>query len=85
MLFDAGFRVEVDESDGRLSGRVRAAATRKIPLIVVVGRREVESRSVTVRYRSGAEQSMTLDEFVSTTRQLVDCKSLEWAGHVTKD
>ena len=45
-------------SDGRLPAKVRAAVTRKIPLIVVIGRREVEERSVTVRDRSGQERPM---------------------------
>ncbi|WP_254854163.1 threonine--tRNA ligase [Nocardia donostiensis] len=85
ILFDAGIRVDVDENDGRLPGRVRAAVTRKIPLIIVVGRREAESRSVTVRYRSGNEESMPIDDFVAKARNLIDSKSLEGAGHATEN
>ena len=85
VLFDAGLRVDVDSSDGRLNAKVRAAVTRKIPLIVVVGRREAEQRAVSVRYRSGEERSMSLDEFVTHARELVRTKSLDGAGHLRRE
>ncbi|CAJ58970.1 MULTISPECIES: threonine--tRNA ligase [Frankia] len=81
-LLDADVRVDVDASDGRLPARVRTAVTRKIPLIVVVGRREVEEGSVSVRDRSGQETSMPLADFVRRVRELIDTRSLEGAGHL---
>jgi threonyl-tRNA synthetase len=81
-LVAGGFRADVDASDGRLNARLRTAITRKIPLIVVVGRREAEQRSVSVRYRSGQEVSMPLDAFVEHVTDLVRTKSLEGAGHL---
>lgn len=81
-LFDAGLRVDVDASDARLNAKVRAATIRKIPLILVVGRREEEHQSVSVRYRSGEERSMTLDAFTEHALGLVRSKSLEGAGHL---
>jgi threonyl-tRNA synthetase len=82
VLVDAGLRADVDASDSRLNAKIRAAVTRKIPLIVVVGRREAEQRTVTVRDRSGKETPMPLDEFVEHTKDLVRSKSLEGAGHL---
>lgn len=82
VLFEAGMRVDIDASDARLNAKVRAAVTRKIPLIVVVGRREAEQRSVSVRYRSGEETSMALGAFVEQALQLIHTKSLEGAGHL---
>lgn len=84
-LLDAELRADVDTSDGRLPAKVRAAITRKIPLIVVIGRREAEQRTVTVRYRSGQETPMSLDEFVEHAKDLVRSKSLEGAGHLRRD
>ncbi|MGH3719569.1 MAG: threonine--tRNA ligase [Pseudonocardiaceae bacterium] len=81
-LVDADLRADVDTSDGRLPAKVRAAITRKIPLIVVLGRREADHRTVTVRYRSGQETPMPLDEFVEHAKELVRSKSLEGAGHL---
>ncbi|HKY13328.1 MAG TPA: threonine--tRNA ligase [Microthrixaceae bacterium] len=81
VLFEAGFRSQTDLSDGRLAAKVRDAAKRRIPFTVVVGRREADDRSVTVRVRSGEEETMPLDAFVARLRELVDSKSLEGAGH----
>lgn len=82
LLSEADLRVDVDASDNRLPAKVRAAVTRKVPLILVVGRREAENRSVSVRYRSGKEESMPLDAFLKHAQELVRSKSLEGAGHL---
>lgn len=84
ILLDADLRVDVDHSDGRLPAKVRAAVTRKIPLILVVGRREAEQNTVSVRYRSGEERSMTIDSFVDHALDLIRTKSLEGAGHESR-
>jgi threonyl-tRNA synthetase len=81
-LLDADVRADVDAGDGRLNARIRTAITRKIPLIVVVGRREVDQRTVSVRYRSGDEVPMPLDAFVTHVTDLVRTKSLEGSGHL---
>jgi threonyl-tRNA synthetase len=82
LLVEAGFRADVDAGDGRLNARLRTAITRKIPLIVVVGRREASQRSVSVRYRSGEEVPMALDAFLAHVTDLVRTKSLAGAGHL---
>ncbi|MGQ0838424.1 threonine--tRNA ligase [Actinokineospora sp.] len=82
ILFEAGLRVDVDAGDSRLNAKIRTAVTRKIPLILVVGRREAEQQTVTVRYRSGEETSMAVDAFVEHALELVRSKSLEGAGHL---
>jgi threonyl-tRNA synthetase len=82
LLVEAGFRADVDAGDGRLNARLRTAITRKIPLIVVVGRREAQQRSVSVRYRSGQEVPMPLDAFLAHLTDLVRTKSLDGAGHL---
>jgi threonyl-tRNA synthetase len=84
-LLDAGLRSQVDHSDARLAAKVRTAVTRKIPLILVVGRREAEEGTVTVRVRSGEETAMSLDDFVAYARELVATKSLEGAGHLVRE
>jgi len=83
VLAGAGLRADVDTSDGRLPGKVRTAVTRKIPLIVVVGKREAAARAVTVRYRSGEEVTMPLAAFTEQATGLVRTKSLDGAGHLT--
>ena len=85
VLFDADMRAELDTSDNRMQAKVRAAVTRKVPLIVVVGRREAENRSVSVRYRSGEEKSMPLEAFLAHATELIRTKSLAGAGHLTAE
>ncbi|MPZ88435.1 MAG: threonine--tRNA ligase [Nitriliruptorales bacterium] len=82
VVLDAGLRVDVDASDARLNAKIRTAVTRKIPLILVVGRREAEQQAVSVRYRSGDEKSMAVDVFVEHALDLVRSKSLDGAGNL---
>jgi threonyl-tRNA synthetase len=50
-----GLRVEVDDSDNRMQNKIRLAQEQKVPYMLVLGDREVEARSATVRPR-GAEK-----------------------------
>jgi threonyl-tRNA synthetase len=55
-----GLRVEVDESSNRMQNKIRLAQEQKVPYMLVLGDREVEARTATVRGRAaaaGAEQS----------------------------
>jgi threonyl-tRNA synthetase len=51
----------------------------------VVGRREADERTVTVRYRSGEEITTSLDAFVDEALGLIRTKSLTGAGHLVPD
>ncbi len=60
-----GLRVEIDEREERMNAKIRSAELRKIPYILVVGDREVETGSVAVRSkREGNLGSMSLKEFL---------------------
>lgn len=58
-LREAGIRVQMDDRNEQISYKVREHSLQKIPVIVVVGRRETEDRSVAVR-RLGQKQQQTL-------------------------
>jgi threonyl-tRNA synthetase len=51
-LGEAGIRVEVDSSGDRMNAKIRDAQLQKIPYMLIVGDREVEGESVSVRLRS---------------------------------
>ncbi|EKD92556.1 MAG: hypothetical protein ACD_28C00404G0002 [uncultured bacterium] len=55
-LFEAGYRVEVDDADDTLGKKIRNAETEKIPVMMVVGEKEVESETVAARYYGKREQ-----------------------------
>ena len=52
-------RVEIDTSGDRINKKIRNAATRKIPNVLVIGEREAQTGSVTLR-RYGSEQQETI-------------------------
>jgi threonyl-tRNA synthetase len=59
-----GLRVEIDSRDEKLGKRIRDAQLQKVPYMIVIGDKEVESRVVAVRERSkGDLGSMSLEEF----------------------
>jgi threonyl-tRNA synthetase len=64
-LLNAGIRAEIDISSNKINYKVREHSTNKVPVILVVGAKEQETRSVNVR-RLGSEQqtSVSLDDMV---------------------
>ena len=52
----AGLRVELDTSNEKISYKVREHSLGKVPIMLVVGRRETMNRSVTLRRLGGNEQ-----------------------------
>jgi threonyl-tRNA synthetase len=50
-------RVEVDDSDTRMQNKIRIAQEQKVPYMLVLGDREVQSRTVAVRRRDGQQES----------------------------
>ncbi|MFD0979316.1 threonine--tRNA ligase [Tropicimonas aquimaris] len=69
-LQDAGLRAEADIRNEKINYKVREHSVGKVPVILAIGQREVENRTVTVR-RLGEKQTATvpLDELVA---QLAD-------------
>ncbi|HDQ14072.1 MAG TPA: threonine--tRNA ligase [Sediminispirochaeta sp.] len=74
-LLAAGLRAEVDVSEARMNAKIREAQQEKIPYMLIVGEKERESRSVSLRRRSGNQQEvMSIEEFISFTRQKIENK-----------
>jgi threonyl-tRNA synthetase len=62
----AGLRVETDLRNEKINYKVRELSLAKVPLIVVVGRREAEERTIALRRLGGKEQEiLALDEAVA--------------------
>src|SRR5262249_33178993 len=61
----AGLRVELDERQEKVNFKIREAQLQKIPYMLVVGDREVENSTVSVRERSGGDKGATsIDAFI---------------------
>jgi threonyl-tRNA synthetase len=60
---DRGLRADVDLRNEEISYKVREHSVTKVPVILVVGKREAEERTVAVRRLGGkAQEMMTLDD-----------------------
>jgi len=79
-LRDAGLRVEVDDSAGRMGGKIRSATTQKIPWMLIVGDRDIEKSAVSVRLRSGEDLgAMHVADFITQASHIVETKALQLA------
>ncbi len=70
-----GFRVEVDYRNEKIGKKIREAQLEKVPYMLVVGDRDMEAGTVSVRHRSeGDLGAMSLEQFSAMLRQVVDSK-----------
>ena len=67
-LLDAGIRAETDERNEKMGAKIRAAQARKVPYMIVMGKREVAEGTLAVRNRKGEQSTATPDEFVALVR-----------------
>jgi threonyl-tRNA synthetase len=74
----AGLRVEVDDRNEKMNGKIRDFANQKTPYILVFGDKEQEAGAVSVRTRGKGDQgSMPLAEFIAKCKALVEGQSTE--------
>ena len=69
-LSDAGMRVEVDDRSERMNAKIRDAQNQKVPYMLVIGDREIENRTVSVRLRSEENLgAMPIDSFIEKSQE----------------
>ena len=77
-LRGAGLRVDVDDGNERMQAKIRNGQRRKIPYLLVIGDREVESRSAAVRVRTGDDLgAKPLNEIREMLTQLQRTRAIE--------
>ena len=75
-LDSEGFRVEVDSRNEKVGKKIREATLEKIPYMLVVGDRDMEADTVSVRTRAGEDLgAMSLTDFGAMLRGVVDSKA----------
>ncbi|MEJ6718405.1 MAG: threonyl-tRNA synthetase [Akkermansiaceae bacterium] len=76
-LAEAGARVTVDHAGEKIGAKIRLARMDRIPYLVILGAREVEENSVSVRHRDqGDLGSISTNDFVSKISQDISSRSL---------
>lgn len=77
-LHENGIRVEVDASADKLGKKIRNWVTKKVPYILVIGDKEVESKTVNYRiYGHTDQKSVSLEDFYKLIREDIDQKKLD--------
>ena len=73
-----GFRTSTDLSSHHFRAKIKEAQQEKIPYMIVVGNREVESGEMSVRLRTGKQQNWgQYEEFVEKLHKIIDTKQIE--------
>ena len=74
-LRDAGIRAESDYRSEKLGYKIREAQMQKIPYMLVVGDRDMENQTVSVRTLAGVDLgAMSVDDFRTKCRAEIDTK-----------
>ena len=72
----AGVRVEKDYRSEKIGYKIREAQLMKIPYMLVIGDREAENGTVSVRTRSGGDMGvMAADEFVAKICEEIETRA----------
>jgi len=76
-LLKEGFRAEVDMRSEKLGKKVREAQLRKIPYMLVLGEKEIESGQVALRYRTqGDLGEVDREEFIGLLKEEIHYRKL---------
>ncbi|MBQ4381984.1 MAG: threonine--tRNA ligase, partial [Oscillospiraceae bacterium] len=61
----------------KIGYKIREAQMQKVPYMLVIGDKEAESGSVSVRTREGKTADMPAEEFIGSLKKEIDCRSRE--------
>ena len=70
-------KVEFDNRDEKLGYKIREAKNERVPYIIVVGEKEVNGNTVSVRNRKDEEKEYALEDFIYHVKDEIKTKSLD--------
>ena len=70
-------RVQTDDSSERMNQKIRLAQKDKVPYMLIVGDKEVESGSVSIRLRTGIQATIPFAEFRDKIKKMVETRDNE--------
>jgi threonyl-tRNA synthetase len=74
-LLDGGVRAELDDRNEKLQAKIRDAQLQKVPYMLIIGGKEAEAGTVSVRHRSKGDLGpRPLEQFSADLRAEVDAK-----------
>lgn len=69
-LEENGIRCQIDLRAEKISYKIREHTLKKVPLMAIIGEKEAENNTVTVREHDGQQKSMPQDEFVEYMKNI---------------
>ena len=76
-LDEAGIRCELDDRNEKIGKKIRDAQMEKVPYMLVLGDKEAEEGTVSIRSRKSADEgAMTVDAFLARILDEVKAKAL---------
>jgi len=77
ILQESDIRFEIDDKSETMQNKIRIAAGEKIPYMIILGSRETENQTISVRQRDGQDLGvMPLSEFITKIKDQISQKSL---------
>ena len=79
MLVEANIRVKLDDRNEKLTYKMRESQTKKVPYTIIIGDKERDANTVTVRLH-GTTENITLDkdEFLSKIKEIIQNKNIKY-------
>jgi len=78
ILKQKGIRATAMLSEERMNAKIRDAQNQKIPYMVILGQREKDNRTVSIRLRTGEQENgIALEAFVARVLEKIETKALD--------
>ena len=78
-LQSAGIRCEIDDRSEKVGFKIRAAQMEKVPYMILVGDKDIEANTISVRSRKGGDEgATTVEEFLKRITEEVENKVLNY-------
>ena len=78
VIFSEEIRVEINDENATLGAKIRKAEVEKVPYLAIIGDREMENRTLSIRKRKkGDIGSFTLDELLKNLKREIEEKVVD--------
>lgn len=79
MLEEANIRVKLDDCNEKLTYKMRESQTKKVPYTIIIGDKETDANTVTVRLHVTTENiTLDKDEFLSKIKEIIQNKNIKY-------
>jgi threonyl-tRNA synthetase len=76
LLSDENIRVEFDKRNEKIGYKIRDWETQKVPYMLIVGEKEVNNSTVSVRkHKHGDQGEISIEEFISALKDSINKKN----------